>query len=861
MVKPDFPDRSTRKSAGDSTLPSGAEPQESTEAKKTVLLPGSILLNRFRVDRLIAEGGIGAVYLVHQIPDGHPFAVKIIPEAGIRNTDIRCSFIHELRLWMDLPSHPNLTACRFFRSIDGNITVFAEYASGGSLKDWIRGDELTSFAMILDLAIQIARGIHAAHECGVIHQDIKPANVLISGDRIAKVTDFGLSRTLHEILPESGNSEEQTDGNPEVSVSGMTLAYCSPEQISGQKVSRKTDIWSYGVLLLEMLIGKLTWKIGAVVDTIFERLPHTLEDDQRRHMTERLHDILSGCLQRDPLKRWSSMADVEERLIAVYETEFRTAYPRTRPILAKPSFRSADLYTRQTINLGRWDDPMIWLRRAKQIAGLPDESTDPDDSTVFVSSASRALRDLQVYEKAEGILEEIVASGGNDFSKDLALLKYYKAMVHQAANDPAGAIDEIEQAARLFQQQADFGQNPNETILFTGCWNSKAITLQRIGRFDEARESYQQALKSPERLIENGKLTPLSANIHRILLNLASLELVCCHPDRALELTDRAIAVVSSNENFLKTNQNQYDLSVMLSQKALCLVALSHESEAVSVHRQALSLAERICADDPTAAHLLREAQVLINLIGSLTGTGAMDEALTAGRRAIRICETLCHERGMPECLNILSTALSNTAYVMNILKLFDEAEQCLRKSKEITEDLIYQRGQPEHLSILVRTNYLLSALYNHQGCIEKESQHALAMKDLLTNPENRSYIPDHDTLMSITEFCLGGIAFKKADPAGALEHFRQSLAIQKRLVDQEHLLNNRTDMALSHFWIARILAERGDLEEARVHFDQAMPILKEEQPRSDRTDIQDALAQAPEIVRLLRRNNDDIKV
>ena len=728
MIKPDRQNHSAHHSAGDSTLSSGAEPQANAQGKKTVLLPGSVLLNRFRVDRLIAEGGIGAVYLVHQIPDGHPFAVKIIPEAGIRNTDTRCSFIHELRLWMDLPSHPNLTACRFFRSIDGNITVFAEYASRGSLKDWIRGDELTSFAMILDLAIQIARGIHAAHECGVIHQDIKPANVLISENRIAKVTDFGLSRTLHEILPESGDSEDRTDSNPEVSVSGMTLAYCSPEQISGQKVSRKTDIWSYGVLLLEMLLGRLDWKIGAVVDTVFERLPQSIDDPSKRRMLDRLSDVLGGCFQRDPQKRWNSMADIEDRLIAVYETEFGAEYPRPRPSLAKPSFRSADFYSRQTINLGKWDDPMIWLRRAKQIAGLPAESTEPDDPSVFVSSASRALSDLQIYEKAGGILEEIIVSGGRDFSKDLALLKYNKAMVYQAANDPAGAIDEFEKAAQLFQQQADFDQNPDEHRFFGGCWNSKAIILQRIGRFDEAREAYQHALKSPERMIESGKLTPLQASHHRILLNLASLELVCGHPDRALDLSDRAIGVLSSNDDFPRTNQDQYDLSVMLTQKALSLAALSRESEAISVHRQALSLAERICADDPSAAHLLRQAQVLINLIGSLTGIGAMDEALSAGRRAIRICETLCHERGMPECLNILSIALSNSAYVMNILRLFDESEQCLTKSLGILEDLIYRRGQPENLPSLVRTNYLLYALYHQQGRIEEASHHALAM-------------------------------------------------------------------------------------------------------------------------------------
>ena len=93
-----------------------------------------------------------------------------------------------------MPEHPLLVACRFFRTVGDEVVLFAEFVEGGSLADWIRDRRLTGLEQILDAAIPFAWGLHAAHELGLVHQDVKPGNALITGDGQVKVADFGLAR-------------------------------------------------------------------------------------------------------------------------------------------------------------------------------------------------------------------------------------------------------------------------------------------------------------------------------------------------------------------------------------------------------------------------------------------------------------------------------------------------------------------------------------------------------------------------------------------------------------------------------------------------------------------------------------------
>src|SRR5207253_32057 len=120
--------------------------------------------------------------------------VKTVTANALGDDIERRSFFKELLTWVELPAHPHLTACRFYRTAEDKIAVFAELVPGNSLATWIVRRQVASLDRILDIAIQSARGVHALHHLGLVHQDIKPSNVLMTEAGTAKITDFGLAR-------------------------------------------------------------------------------------------------------------------------------------------------------------------------------------------------------------------------------------------------------------------------------------------------------------------------------------------------------------------------------------------------------------------------------------------------------------------------------------------------------------------------------------------------------------------------------------------------------------------------------------------------------------------------------------------
>ena len=223
--------------------------------------PGQIILGTYEVKERLGRGGFGTVYRVHHNTWNIDLAVK---RALNLSEGSKATFINEAEKWIDMGLHPHIIACYYVRNIDGFPHTFAELAEGGSLQDWIegkgfslyKGDEGQILARILDIAIQFSWGLQYAHEQGLIHQDVKPQNALMTPEGILKVTDFGLAKAGAQ--SERGGKAETGKGFL-VSGGAYTRAYCSPEQAAGLKLSIKTDIWSWGVSVLEMFCGGIRW--------------------------------------------------------------------------------------------------------------------------------------------------------------------------------------------------------------------------------------------------------------------------------------------------------------------------------------------------------------------------------------------------------------------------------------------------------------------------------------------------------------------------------------------------------------------------------------------------------------------------
>ena len=315
---------------------------------------GEVILDLYEVKHVYEGGGMGLVYRVHHRGWNTDLAVKS-PRAEYFETDTQKeNFTHECETWINLGLHPHIVSCHYVRTLGGIPRVFAEYIEGGSLKEWIdsrklyEGGQQAALKRILDIAIQMAWGLHYAHDHqdGVIHQDVKPANVLMLPDGTAKITDFGLAKAR-------GTAEEVAAGNGKrsilVSAGGMTPAYCSPEQANKQPLSRKTDIWSWAVSVLEMFVGEVCWQSGTAAPQVLKCLLELrITGAGIPELPLGFLDLLAQCLEEDPTGRPEDFQAVVAHLKSFYRAMENEDYFRPAPA---PTTLRADALNNRALSM------------------------------------------------------------------------------------------------------------------------------------------------------------------------------------------------------------------------------------------------------------------------------------------------------------------------------------------------------------------------------------------------------------------------------------------------------------------------------------------------------------------------------
>lgn len=288
-------------------------------------ISGEVVLGTYAVTALLGEGGMGRVYRARHLGWGVDLAIKSPrPEIVARDGGIE-AFVREAKTWVTLGLHPHVVHCFYVRVIDGIPRVFAEYVEGGTLADWIRdgrfreGAPDAALVRILDVATQIAWGLDHAHAHGFVHQDVKPANVLMTPGGCAKVTDFGIAQAW-----ESGGRGESPASSPERSAlvpgSGvMTPGYCSPEQARGQALTPRTDVWSWALCVLQMFEGERTWRSGvAGADALRQHLTSNAATARGPAMPRGVADLLERCFAESPADRPQRAGDVVAALHAAH---------------------------------------------------------------------------------------------------------------------------------------------------------------------------------------------------------------------------------------------------------------------------------------------------------------------------------------------------------------------------------------------------------------------------------------------------------------------------------------------------------------------------------------------------------------
>jgi serine/threonine-protein kinase len=374
-----------------------------------MLKPGS-RFERYTIDALLGQGGMGCVYRAHDPRLERSVALKVISDGGV-SPETTGRLLREARSAAAL-DHPNAVAIFDVGEADGTPYIVMELVDGHTLRGAV-GQATITPEIKLGWLIDVARALAAAHRKNLVHRDVKPENVMVRGDGVVKVLDFGIARrTAGEVDPTAATSQALPTLTAEGARLGTPL-YMAPEQIRGDALDGRADQFSWSVLAYELLAGKLPWRGGtdalAVAASILTDEPSEAALD-KAGVPPRVKAVLLRALSKRPAERFASMDDVVRALEAAARGEdapaARTAppqripTPQAHPVAAAPapgSETTARRYTEEEVRT-------ILARAIDQQATMPrdDGKLDYEDllaaaqevgvDTATLRSVSRAVR-------------------------------------------------------------------------------------------------------------------------------------------------------------------------------------------------------------------------------------------------------------------------------------------------------------------------------------------------------------------------------------------------------------------------------------------------------------------------------------
>ena len=304
------------------------------------LLTGTLFHGRYRVIEELGRGGMGRVYKVYDERIREKVALKLLkPEIAFEEKTIE-RFRNEIRIARRIV-HRNVGRMFDLGEDDGTTYITMEYVHGQDLKALIRQAEALPIGKAVSIARQVCEGLGEAHRMGVVHRDLKSGNVMIDKEGNARIMDFGIARSLHT---ESGTADGSIVGTPE---------YMSPEQVDGREVDERTDIYALGIILYEMVTGRVPFAGETPLSIAFkhktDRPPAPRETNPA--VPPELDALILKCLEKDKALRYQTTAELAAELVAI-EQAYRTTDPSTavkRPTTVK---ETVTLRTFRTLTTG-----------------------------------------------------------------------------------------------------------------------------------------------------------------------------------------------------------------------------------------------------------------------------------------------------------------------------------------------------------------------------------------------------------------------------------------------------------------------------------------------------------------------------
>ncbi len=280
-------------------------------------------LGHYKVTAKIGEGGMGEVYRAHDSRLGRDVAIKVLSEHRLDSEDARIRFTREAKAVAAL-SHPNILAIYDVGDHDGVAFAVTELLEGISLQDQLTTGPLP-LRKSLDLAGQMADGLAAAHDKGIVHRDIKPGNVFLTTDGRLKILDFGLAKA--EPSPDQNNNTIAIGEETEPGMVLGTVRYMAPEQVRAEPADHRSDIFSFGTVFWEMLAGRAAFDGGSAVETMNAILREDPKEmpESAESIPASVHRIVHRCLEKSPDHRFQSAQDLAFALRNSQDSSSRTS--------------------------------------------------------------------------------------------------------------------------------------------------------------------------------------------------------------------------------------------------------------------------------------------------------------------------------------------------------------------------------------------------------------------------------------------------------------------------------------------------------------------------------------------------------
>jgi len=287
-------------------------------------------ISHFKIIEKLGEGGMGIVYKAQDLKLDRYVALKFLPQHLTSSEEEKKRFIHEAKTASAL-DHPNI--CTIYEidesttasgePKDGQLFICMAYYEGETLKLKIENGRL-EIEEAIDIAVQIAEGLNQAHQKDIVHRDVKSANIIITRDGTAKIVDFGLAKL---------------SGQPQINITGSslgTLAYMSPEQLEGEEVDHQTDIWSLGIILYEMIAGKIPFQgeyDETIIYSILNEDPMSLQNS-KTDLNDKFFLVVNRAIEKEKVNRYQQMEDLIFDLRKV-QKELESTFSKSKKVIEK----------------------------------------------------------------------------------------------------------------------------------------------------------------------------------------------------------------------------------------------------------------------------------------------------------------------------------------------------------------------------------------------------------------------------------------------------------------------------------------------------------------------------------------------